>query len=154
LPKRGYADRERRLMIRLEDYWLSLRRCERGPFLEDFRIARNPVPWTNCFVAYASGRGAEPIFDHIGGSIIDLFKPERSNLPDREWLMDAIAARFGDMSDALTTVGPVRRDGRFDRPNGSAALYRSVLLPFVDVNREPTYVIGALTYRLEDSLAA
>ena len=147
--KSPYVGAERRLSIRLEGYWRSLRRCARGPFFQDFWPSRNPIPWTNCFLAYVSGPGVEPVFDHIGGSIIAVFKPDRTNLPDREWLSDTTASHFGGLADALTTATPVRRDGRFERRDGIVALYRSVLLPFVDLKREPTYVLGAVTYRLQ-----
>jgi hypothetical protein len=153
LSQNEFADSERRLLIRLEDYWLSLRRSLYGPFLEDFRPWRNPVPWRSCFLAYVSEQGAELTFDHVGGSIVALFKPDRTNLPDREWLLDTISSRFGEISAVLKTARPARREGRICRPEGIAALYRSVLLPFVDGKRTPAYVIGAVTYRL-DTLAA
>jgi len=149
LATSGFEGSERRLLIRLENYWGSLRRCARGPFFGDFSAERNPVPWKNCFLAYVPDDGAEPIFDHIGGSIIALFKPDRTNLPDRDWLLDAIATRFGNIGDALATGRPVRREGRLDRQGAAAGLYRSLLLPFVDIGRQPTYLMGAVTFRLE-----
>jgi hypothetical protein len=149
LPQKEFAGSERRLLIRLEDYWQSLRQSSCGPFFEDFQPSRNPVPWENCFIAYVSGQGAELAFDHIGASIIALFKPDRTNLPDREWLLDTITSWFGEIGNVLETARPARGEGRFYRPKGLVALYRSVLLPFVDAKREPAYVIGATTYRLD-----
>jgi hypothetical protein len=154
LPQNEFAGSERRLLIRLEDYWLSLRQSSCGPFLEDFRPWRNPVPWRNCFIAYVSERGAELSFDHVGGSIVALFKPDRTNLPDREWLLDTITSRFGKISDALEAARPARREGQLCRPEGIVAFYRSVLLPFVDGKRTPAYVIGAMTYCLDTPAAA
>jgi len=150
----AYAGAERRLSIRLEGYWRSLRRCARGPFFEDFWPSRSPVPWTNCFLAYVRDRDAEPIFDHVGSSIIALFKPDRTNLPDEEWLRDAIASHLGSLTDALAAAMPIRNQGRLERQHDIAALYRSVLLPFVDLMRQPAYVLGAVTYRLQDPSAA
>jgi len=154
LQSNEFAGSDRRRIIRLEDYWLSLRRCAQGPLIDDFQPARNPVPWRNCFIAYISGRGAEPIFDHVGDSIIVLFKPDRTNLPDWEWLVDIVAVRFGDMGEMLESFRPMKREGSFERPNGIVALYRSVLLPFVDDKREPRYVLGAVTYLLREAPAA
>jgi hypothetical protein len=149
-----FAGSERRLIIRLEDYWLSLRRCAQGPFFEDFHPLRNPVPWQNCLIAHLDGENAEPAFDHVGASVVALLKPDRTNLPDREWLIDAVTLHLGKMNDALVTARPVKREGSFERPRGDVALYRSLLLPFVDLRRTPTYVLGAVTYRLQDSMAA
>jgi hypothetical protein len=153
-PTNEFAGSERRLIIRLEDYWLSLRRCVQGTFFEDFRPLRNPVPWQSCFIAYLHGEDAEPVFDHVGASIIVLLRPDRTNLPDREWLIDAVTLRFGKMTEALMTCRPVKREGCFDGPNGIVVLYRSLLLPFVDSKRAPKYVMGAMTYRLQASRAA
>jgi len=142
-------DSERRLLLRLENYWRSLRQSACGPFFEDFWPARNPVPWTDCFIACVGGPGADPAFDHIGGSITALFKPDGTNLPDREWLSETIPSRFGEMSNVLKTSRPARGEGRFCRPDGVVVLYRSILLPFVDAKREPAYMIGAVTYRVD-----
>jgi len=144
-----FADSERRLLLRLENYWRSLRQSPCGPFFEDFWPSRNPVPWKDCFIACVGEQDAELAFDHIGGSIITLFKPNRTNLPDREWLLDTITSRFGGISDVLKTARPARGEGRFYRPEGIVVLYRSMLLPFVDAKREPAYIVGAMTYRLD-----
>jgi hypothetical protein len=149
LSQKQFADSERRLLVRLEHYWRSLRRSARGPFIEDFRTSRNPVPWEDCFIAHVGGAGAELGFDHIGKSIVALFKPDRTNSPDGEWLLDTIQHRFGEASTVLKTTSPARGEGRFCRPDGIVVLYRSLLLPFVDANRQPAYMIGAMTYRLD-----
>ena len=140
------AGTERRRTIRLENYWMSLRQCEQGRFFVDFRPERNPVPWNNCFLAYFRDPKAEPIFEHIGEAIVVLFKPDRTNLPDQQWMMASIASHCGDMAGVLTSAWPVRRDGCLDRPNGILAWYRSLLLPFVNAARSPAYVLGAITY--------
>jgi hypothetical protein len=149
LSQKQFADSERRLLVRLENYWRSLRQSARGPFFEDFWPSRNPVPWEDCFIAHVGGSGGELAFDHIGNSIAALFKPDRSNLPDGEWLSNAIQHRFGEISTVLETTSPARGEGRFCRPEGIVVRYRSMLLPFVDAKREPAYMVGAMTYRLD-----
>ncbi|HMK68942.1 MAG TPA: hypothetical protein VK433_10360 [Stellaceae bacterium] len=148
-PTKDYAGIERRLIVRLESYWLSLRRCASGPFFEDFFPARNPVPWENCFIAYFGAVDAEPVFDHLGSLILVLFKPDRTNLPDQEWLTSSIAAQLGNMGEALSSGKPVRREGRLNLPGGKSALFRSILLPFADLERKPSYVLGAVTCRFD-----
>ena len=144
------AGTERRRTIRLENYWMSLRQCEQGCFFVDFRPERNPVPWNNCFLAYFRDPKAEPIFEHIGEAIVVLFKPDRTNLPDQQWMTASIASHCGDMAGVLTSAWPVRRDGCLDRPNGILAWYRSLLLPFVNAARSPAFVLGAVTYCFRD----
>jgi hypothetical protein len=140
---------ERRLTVRLENYWLSLRWSPRGPFFGDFHPERNPVPWSNSFLARVDGTPSAIRFEHVGEGIIALFKPHGTNLPEREWLLAAIALHCGDIAVTLDHATPTRRDGSFVRYDGARVLYRSLLLPFVDAEREPRYVVGALTYRLE-----
>jgi hypothetical protein len=154
LSRKEFAGSEHRLLVRLENYWRSLRQSSCGPFFGDFWPSRNPVPWKDCFIAYVGGQGAELAFDHIGGSIITLFKPDRTNLPDREWLLDTITSRFGEITNVLKTARPARGEGRFCRAEGIVVLYRSMLLPFVDAKREAAYMIGAMTYRLDPMPAA
>jgi hypothetical protein len=140
---------ERRLTVRLENYWLSLRWSPRGPFFQDFHPERNPVPWSNTFLARLGDRPPVFRFEHVGEGIAALFKPRGTNLPEREWLLRAVACHCGDIASTLDRATPARREGSFMRQDGARVLYRSLLLPFVDAEREPRYVVGALTYRLE-----
>jgi len=146
-------EHERRLTVRLENYWLSLRWSPRGPFFGDFHPERNPVPWTNTFLAHVRGTPSTVHFEHVGEGVTTLFKPQGTNLPDREWLLAAIVRHCGDIALALDHATPTRRDGSFVRDDGARVLYRSLLLPFVDAEREPCYVMGALTYRIESPSA-
>jgi len=140
---------ERRLTVRLENYWRALRWSERGPFFQDFHPERNPVPWSNTFLAHLSGVPGEIRFEHVGEAIVALFKPRGTNLPHQEWLLQAIARHCGDMGGTLGHAAPTRREGSFTRHDGAEVKYRSLLLPFVDANREPRYRVGAVTYRLD-----
>lgn len=140
---------EQRATIRLENYWLSLRRSSRGPFFSDFRPARNPVPWKNCLLACGAGRDAEITFDHLGAAIVALFETDGSGPPETARLAAAIASRFGDTLAVLENGRPARRDGSVPRPDGTLIPYRSVLLPFVGADQRPLCVLGAVTYRLQ-----
>jgi hypothetical protein len=53
------------------------------------------------------------------------------------------------MTDTLGHAAPARREGTFTRHDGADVKYRSLLLPFVDAWREPRYLVGAVTYRLD-----
>jgi len=143
------AQLERRLTLRLEGYWLSLRWSGAGPFFHDFRPERNPIPWSDCFLAWRADGGGELALDHVGARLATLLKPAGSNLAEPEWLPQALALCFGDLEAALAGALPVRREASFRRRDGSTLLYRSILLPFVDWDRQPRYLLGGLTYRLD-----
>ncbi len=144
--RRSYDGLERRATQRLEHYWLSLRWAERGPFFQDFQPGRNPVPWENCLLATIAENGALA-FDHVGRTIIALFG--RGPSVAAPTLAEIAAERFGDFREALSSGRPLHREDEVVRADGTGVLYRSVLLPFVDLRRRPTYVLAAVSYRLE-----
>lgn len=149
LPEPSALALERRRTIRLENYWLSLRWSNRGPFFQDFRPERNPVPWADLFLAHRAGPGEEFRFEHVGDGLAAALRPPGTNLPQQDWLPEAIARHCGDMLATLERGRPERREGNLVLPDGAEIRYRSVLLPFVDNAREPRYVLGALTCRTE-----
>jgi len=142
-------DLERRRTIRLVNYWLSLRWSGRGPFFRDFQPELNRVPWADSFLAYLGGKPEEISFEYVGDGIAPIFRPKGTNLPERDWLLEAIATRCGDIKGTLDCGRPAHRDGSFVLSDGSLVQYRSVLLPFVDEEHAPRYLLGAVTYRLQ-----
>jgi len=140
---------ERRRTVRLENYWLSLRWSAQGPYFQDFRPERSPIPWSQLFLAHCGGTSEQIEFEHVGSDVVAVFQPTGTNLPEREWLLDAIRTHCGDIDATLRNASPARGEGSFTRPDGVTVHYRSLLLPFVDSERKPRYLLGALTYRTE-----
>ena len=140
---------ERRRTVRLENYWLSLRWSANGPYFQDFRPERSPVPWPQLFLAHCAGRSDEIAFEHVGDDVAAVFRPVGTNLPEREWLLDAIRSHYGEIDVTLQNGTPARCAGSLTRMDGATVLYRSLLLPFVDGARKPRYLLGAITYRVE-----
>jgi hypothetical protein len=60
---------------------------------------------------------------------------------------------IADLGGALATGEPVEKDGCEGLANGDTVLYRSILLPFVDLHLRRRYALGAVTYRLTSALA-
>jgi hypothetical protein len=58
------------------------------------------------------------------------------------------AALFGSFADALGWRAPVEVEGTHDRDR-RAILYRSILLPFVDLDGSPAYVLGGFASSAE-----
>jgi len=139
----SYGGIERRATVRLENYWLSLRRSTAGPFFSDFEPARNPIPWSRCFIAAAQGETW--FFDHLGRELTAIFF-DGAGSADHDRIVATIEACFGDMRAALATGRPVKSEGCRAAHTGATILYRTILLPFVDQNRHPAYVLGAASY--------
>ena len=141
---------ERRATVRLMYYWLGLRRVGTLPAFADFDPRRNPVRWDICFLIHAAP-GQAAAFEHIGD---DVHAPacrtgEAALSPDRV----APDSLLGLALEGLETVWrsrlPYRRDGSHARDDELAVRYRSILLPFADLNGDPRYVLGAVSHCID-----
>jgi hypothetical protein len=134
---------DRRATVRLRNCWLALRWSPNGPYWQDFQPSRNPVPWPDCFVARRTDAGFA--LDHLGEAIrwafLDGCDAEAGLAPR------PIAALFGDPDVPLATGKPLATERVLERRDGDMLVFRSLLLPFVDLRQRPVYVLGAVTWR-------
>src|SRR5882724_1737611 len=97
---------ERRATVRLQRYWMALRRVGIAPAFQDFDPRRNPVPWENCFLARV-GQTNDPIaFEHVGPALwiaVDHAVPDD---PKSAGLPDFLAELIGELGAALSTGQP------------------------------------------------
>jgi hypothetical protein len=122
---------------------MSLRHSENGPVLADFRPERNPVPWPCCCLASWSGISAIS-FEHFGAAYGTVFGLEEADARRADDPASRFARLFGSFADALKAPRPLRKEGRCAE-GPRTCLYRSVLLPFVDLQGSPAYVLGAFS---------
>lgn len=92
------------------------------------------------------GPEGDTVFEHRGAALQEIFEL------DEVLSSDAVGTGkygvlFGDIRDALGTGRPCVREGDYARADGRM-LYRSVLLPFVDIAGRPAYVLHAVSYKL------
>jgi hypothetical protein len=123
---------------------MSLRQSENGPYLADFRPERNPVPWPGCCLASWSAERTLS-FEHFGEGYSSVFEIGEDEA--RRAAADPgarFALLFGSFADALSGRQPLEKEGHYARGHRQI-LYRSVLLPFVDLRGSPAYVLGAFT---------
>lgn len=136
---------EQRATLRLKQYWTTLRRNEIGPYFADFRPDRNPIPWTCCCLAFLSRDRFS--LEHVGEGYRTVFGiGEDDIVPARQ--ESRFAALFGSFTDALGGRAPVEVEGTHDH-GGRTILYRSILLPFVDLEGSPAYVLGGFSSSAE-----
>jgi hypothetical protein len=138
---------ERRATLRLLTYWHALRRPGAMPAFGDFDPRRNPVPWENCFLLAVAPTGGLAL-DHAGsalpGAAASAGAGNGAPLPG---LIGEIA---GDAASVLEVGEPAQQAGRCTVGPRQAVLYRSVLLPFADLQGRPAYLLGAATWRFEE----
>jgi hypothetical protein len=117
----------------------------RGPFWQDFQPSHNPIAWEDCFVMRASGDGFA--MDFLGEGLLWQFFDGRA--PDPGEVCRRIGSLFGDLRLVIDAGVPLKREGIFERRD-DRLVYRSLLLPFVDLQQRPIYVLGAVTYAWHD----
>lgn len=136
---------EQRATLRLKRYWMTLRRNANGPYFADFRPERNPIPWTCCCLAFFS-RGRFSL-EHFGEGYRAEFGIGEADIGSGA-AGSRFAGLFGSVADALAGSRPVEAEGADDQGDRTV-LYRSILLPFVDLEGSPAYVLGAFTSSAE-----
>jgi hypothetical protein len=124
------SGRERRLVLRLLDYWRSAAGDDGIPSLEDIDPEAIPDMWPFCFVLNLSGDRDDPVFEYVGTALIDdcgidvtglsISAVPRHTLPEQ-------ALRYA--RQALERRVPITKGGEFVHANGARILYRSILLP-------------------------
>jgi hypothetical protein len=133
---------DRRATVRLMYYWLSLRRIGDLPAFADFDPRRNPVRWEICFLMRAV-QEAPPVFEHIGSDI----EPQTPGGPSPAHTL--LTTALEGMETVRRTTLPYRRDGSLAHPGRQAVRYRSILLPFADLDGQLRYVLGAVSHCLD-----
>src|SRR5690242_10678077 len=121
---------------------MSLRHSENGPFFADFRPERNPIAWPRCCLLCRSPGGTFA-FEHFGEDYGRFFGLRQEDARPADDACTLFARLFGTPSEALGGR-PIEMEGRC-QPDGVEVLYRSVLLPFVDLRQRPSYVLGAFS---------
>jgi hypothetical protein len=141
---------ERRATVRLLRYWLSLRRTGIAPLFRDFDPRRNPVPWENCFLICVDPADRAVTFEHIGRGLRIGVPPIGVVAATAPELPSFLAELIAERDYVLATGTPAERDGRHILRDGREFLFRSILLPFLDLHQHPCYALGAVTYRIGD----
>jgi hypothetical protein len=145
-PAPGPSAPDRRATVRLQRYWSSLRQSGGCPYFADFRPDRNPIDWENCLLISRRSDGDFSV-DHFGGAYERVFGTALASALRAGSTTRAFLTLFGDPAGALLRSQPVERDGEVvGRQPGQIVLYRSILLPFVDLEGRPAYVLGAFTF--------
>jgi hypothetical protein len=136
---------ERRAVLRLRAYWLSLRWSRHGPFFADFKPTRNPIAWDHCALMSSIGRDAL-VLDHVGGAYRTVFGIDDVDAPVGGKPGSRFESLFGAPAAAFDSGNFHLSEGRYERARDVPVLYRSILLPFVDNGGRPAYVLAAVSY--------
>jgi len=135
---------ERRLTLRLLNYWQEVKGVRSFPTSGDINSDAIADIWPNCYLLRIEKDGDEPIFDYLGEKLAKFSGVFVSNLSFTETrhqtLLDQ-AIRY--YRDALDTRAPVVGDDEFMRFDGTRIIYRSIILPLSNDQQRITHLLGA-----------
>ena len=147
LPE-SMAENERRLGMRLLNYWEAVRGDREFPTLEEIDPAAIADLWPHCFVLSLTDEAGEPVFSEIGENLVadcgDLpfplpisYVPEQTVLAQAAW----------NYLKVLETRAPVLGSGRFEHQDGRQLWSRCVVLPLSGDGATIEAVLGAVMWR-------
>lgn len=137
---------ERRLVLRLLDYWRRVSEQRRWPSPGDFYPAVIPDLWRYCFLIDLKGDGSkgEQVFSYVGDYHREMYSLEFTGVPVAQVDGNTLISRAASyVDDVLARAVPVTYGGQFMDRRGYGILYRSILLPLSTDNETITAILGA-----------
>jgi hypothetical protein len=137
---------ERRLVLRLMEFWEARRQGRRFPALADIDPGAIADLWPSCFVLDTARHPSFPYFHYFGPALAQYSGVFLSGKSD--WtatLLDKAVAKY---REALLRQEPVLIEDELTRFDGRRLLFRSVLLPLSDDQRSVNFLLGAANGKL------
>lgn len=141
---------ERRLVLRLLDYWRDARNERHWPAPDDFYPAAIPDLWDYCFVIDLGGAsdGAERIFSYIGDYHRRIYDLDLAGVALTDADQNTLIGRAACyVDDVMSRSVPVTYGGEFVDSRGYGVLYRSIMMPLSRDNQTITAILGAANCR-------
>jgi hypothetical protein len=137
---------ERRLVLRLLDYWRRVCQDRNWPAPDDFYPAAIPDIWDYCFLIDLTGvaNGKEPIFSFVGEYHRRMYDGDLVGVPLGKVDPNTLISRAASyVDDVVSRAVPVTYGGQFTDRRGYNVLYRSIMLPLSTDNRTIDVVLGS-----------
>jgi hypothetical protein len=140
---------ERRISATAVQYWRELAAPRRYPSRTQVTSGSAPGLWDNLFIVKVGADAAEHVFEYAGKVMREAlgFDPTGKTVGDvlpREIVGRALYFQKA----ACDLMAPIDEAGRFTRASDSIEiLYRAVLLPLSEDQREANYLLGAYSFR-------
>ena len=137
---------ERRLVLRLLDYWRRVTEQRRWPSPGDFYPAVIPDLWRYCFLIDLNGPdgGEGRTFSYIGDFHRDMYSLDLTGVPLANVDPNVLLSRAASyIDDVVARAVPVTYGGQFTDRRGYDVLYRSILLPLSNDNQTISAILGA-----------
>ena len=143
---------EKRVTLRLWNYWSGLRGLDACPALRDFRVEAVGDLGEHAFVIDFLADQEDPTLRFVGRALreeagMDLTMKRLSAVPPASLLGRAAI----HCDEVFSRDVPVGLQDDYTGPHGRRMLYRGVLLPFRGEGDAIDFIVGAITYRARRS---
>lgn len=139
---------ERRLVLRLLNYWRS--KAELGGQPNLARIVSDQIPdiWPNCFIIALKGPDHDSSFIEFGVNLVTACGGDYRGRPLKSIPEETIVGKtVSFLPELLTKMVPISRGGGIVRMDGATTLYRGILLPLSEADGEIDHILGAANCR-------
>lgn len=139
---------ERRISATALQYWRELAAPRRYPGRTQVTPSSAPGLWDHFFIIKVGMDPAEHVFEYAGPVLCAALGSDPTGRAVGDVLPREIVGRaLYFQKAACDLMAPIDEAGRFKRRDGTEIVYRSVLLPLSDDQREANYLLGALNFR-------
>ncbi len=139
---------ERRLVVRLLNYWRSLSDGERLPAQSSVDPQAIPDMWPYCAVLDVSGKETDPEFLYVGTALSQAAGIELAGRKVSQTPNDTLVSNgFSYFGQVLAKKVPITFGGEFVNPRGLKVLYRSIIMPLADDGEHINRLLGAANCR-------
>lgn len=139
---------ERRVSANAVQYWRELAAPRRYPGRDQVTRESAPALWDHFFVIKVGADPADHVFERTGKVLREALGCDPTGKTVGDVLPREIVGRaLYFQKAACDLMAPIDEAGRFTRGDGTEIVYRAVLLPLSDDQREANYLLGAFSFR-------
>jgi len=139
---------ERRISSTAVQYWRELAAPRRYPARSQVTEAGAAGLWDHLFIVKVGMDAADHVFESCGRMLREALGLDPTGKTVGDVLPSQIVGRsLYFQKAACDLMAPIDEAGRFTRGDGVEVLYRCVLLPLSDDQREANYLLGAFSFR-------
>lgn len=139
---------ERRLVLRLLQYWRGLCDIDRIPSGSTIDAQKIPDMWPYCVVLDVAGKESDPEISFVGTTLAECAGADvvgrRLSQAPADTLLSKGLSYYGQV---LVKKVPITFGGEFVGPRGTKILYRSIILPLAEDGATINRLLGAANSR-------
>jgi hypothetical protein len=139
---------ERRVSATAVQYWRELAAPRRYPGRAQVTEQSAAGLWDHFFIVKVGPDASDHVFESCGRVLREALGVDPTGKVVGDVMPGEIVNRaMYFQKAACDLMAPIDEAGRFKRRDGVEVLYRSVLLPLSDDQREANYLLGAFSFR-------